>query len=91
MRLHGLALPVRGRRRRGRRHEGQVECVVSNQRWCSDVLEIACFNGEVVHVVFAVDCCDREVMSGAFATVVQGHSGVVYRSQTVASDKSAAS
>ena len=41
MRLYGLALPVRGRRRRGRRHEGQVECVMSNMRWCSDVLEIA--------------------------------------------------
>ncbi len=61
MRLYGLALPVRGRRRRGRRHEGQVECVISNQRWCSDVLEIACWNGEVVHLAFALDCCDREV------------------------------
>jgi len=61
MRLYGLALPIRGRRRRGRRHEGQVECVISNQRWCSDVLEIACWNGEVVHLVFALDCCDREV------------------------------
>lgn len=61
MRLYGLALPIRGRRRRGRRHEGQVECVISNQRWCSDVLEIACWNGEVVHLAFALDCCDREV------------------------------
>jgi transposase InsO family protein len=61
MRFYGLALPVRGRRRRGRRHEGQVECVISNQRWCSDVLEIACWNREVVHLVFALDCCDREV------------------------------
>lgn len=61
MRLYGLALPVRGRRRRGRRHEGQVECVISNQRWCSDVLEIACWNREVVHLAFALDCCDREV------------------------------
>jgi transposase InsO family protein len=63
MRLYGLALPVRGRRRRGRRHEGQVECVIPNQRWCSDVLEIACWNQEVVHVVFALDCCDREVIA----------------------------
>lgn len=61
MRLYGLALPVRGPRRRGRRHEGQVECVISNQRWCSDVLEIACWNREVVHLAFALDCCDREV------------------------------
>jgi transposase InsO family protein len=61
MRLYGLALPVRGRRRRGRRHDGRVECVISNQRWCSDVLEIACWSGEVVHLAFALDCCDREV------------------------------
>ena len=61
MRLYGLALPVRGRRRRGRRHEGQVKCVIPNLRWCSDVLEIACWNGEVVHLAFALDCCDREV------------------------------
>ena len=63
MRIYGLALPVRGRRRHGRRHEGQVECVISNQRWCSDVLEIACWNREVVHVAFALDCCDREVLA----------------------------
>jgi putative transposase len=63
MRLYGLALPVRGRRRRGRRHEGQVECVIPNLRWCSDVLEIACWSGEVVHLAFALDCCDREVLA----------------------------
>jgi len=63
MRLYGLALPVRGRRRRGRRHDGRVECVISNQRWCSDVLEIACWNREVVHLAFALDCCDREVLA----------------------------
>jgi putative transposase len=77
MRLYGLALPVRGRRRRGRRHEGQVECVVSNQRWCSDVLEIACWNGDVVHVVFAVDCCDREAI--AFVATPYSTSGVEVR------------
>lgn len=63
MRLYGLALPVRGRRRRGRRHEGQVECVISNQRWCSGVLEIACWNRDIVHLAFALDCCDREVLA----------------------------
>jgi putative transposase len=77
MRLYGLALPVRGRRRRGRRHDGQVECVISNQRWCSDVLEIACFNGDVVHVVFAVDCCDREAL--AFVATPYPTSGVEVR------------
>lgn len=60
MRLFGLALPVRGRRR-GRRHEGRIECVISNQRWCSDVLDITCWNREVVQLAFSLDCCDREV------------------------------
>jgi transposase InsO family protein len=65
MRIHGLALPVRGRRRHGRRHEGRVECQAPNQRWSSDVLEIACWNGEVVHMAFALDCCDRELLADA--------------------------
>lgn len=77
MRLFGLALPVRGRRRRGRRHNGKVECVISNQRWCSDVLEIACFNGEIVHLVFALDCCDREAI--AFVATPYSTSGVEVR------------
>ncbi len=38
-----------------------TECVIPNLRWCSDVLEIACWSGEVVHLAFALDCCDREV------------------------------
>lgn len=61
MRMHGLALPVRGRRRNGRRHRGRIQQDAPNRRWCSDVLEIACWSGEVVHVAFALDCCDREV------------------------------
>lgn len=77
MRLYGLALPVRGRRRRGRRHEGQVECVISNQRWCTDVLEIACWNRDIVHLVFALDCCDREVI--AFVATAHATSGVEVR------------
>lgn len=68
MRLYGLALPVRGRRRRGRRHYGQVECVVSNLRWCSDVLEIACWNGEG---------CDREAI--AFVATPHPTGGVEVR------------
>ena len=30
-----------------------------NTRWCSDGLEIGCYNGERVRVAFALDCCDR--------------------------------
>jgi transposase InsO family protein len=28
----------------------------------SDGFEIACWNGQVVRVVFALDCCDREII-----------------------------
>jgi putative transposase len=35
---------------------------VANERWCSDVLEIACGNGEIVQLGFALDCHDREAL-----------------------------
>lgn len=46
-----------------RTHDGKVVTLKSNLRWCSDTLEIKCWNGEKVHVGFSLDCCDREVMS----------------------------
>lgn len=63
MQLTGLALPVRARRRGTRPHTGRVCQTRSDQRWCSDAFEIACWNGEVVRVMFALDCHDREVLS----------------------------
>ena len=30
----------------------------SNIRWCSDALEFACWNGEVVHMAFIIDAFD---------------------------------
>lgn len=63
MRLTGLALAVRRRVRNRRPHRGTVAMPASNQRWCSDVLDIACWNGEVVEVAFALDCSDREAMA----------------------------
>jgi putative transposase len=61
MRLTGLALAVRRRVRNRRPHRGRVVMPGSNQRWCSDKMTIACWNGETVELVFALDCCDREV------------------------------
>ncbi len=61
MRITGLALPIHRRRRNGRAHRGLIRRKGSNERWCSDVMEIACWNGEVIKLVFALDCCDREV------------------------------
>ena len=36
---------------------------MSNERWCSDGLEIACWNGELVQLAFALDCHDREAIA----------------------------
>lgn len=63
MRLSGLALAVRRRAGNRRAHRGIVAMPGSNQRWCSDKMTIVCWNGEVVELVFAVDCHDREAMA----------------------------
>ncbi len=67
MRLHGLLLARHKGYRPDRSHDGKVITLKSNLRWCSDGFEMHCDNGEVVRVVFALDCCDREAM-GAIAT-----------------------
>src|SRR5271157_1267948 len=46
-----------------RLHEGTVITLKSNMRWCSDMFEIPCWNGQKVRVVFALDCADREILS----------------------------
>lgn len=48
-----------------REHEktGKIITLHSNTRWCSDGLEIQCFNGEKVYVAFSLDCHDREAIS----------------------------
>jgi putative transposase len=64
MRDHGLPLYCRGQKPIStRRHDGKVAVDTSHTRWCSDGFEIACDNGEWVRVAFALDGCDREVMS----------------------------
>lgn len=69
MRDHGLLLYRHGQRPVStRKHDGKVAVDVSNQRWCSDGFEVACDNGERVRIAFALDCCDREVMSWVATT-----------------------
>jgi putative transposase len=46
-----------------RKYEGTVAVKESDTRWCSDGLELSCDKGERVRVAFALDCCDREIMS----------------------------
>lgn len=45
-----------------RPHLGTVMTLQSNLRWCSDILEIRCWNGEKVFIAFALECHDREVL-----------------------------
>jgi putative transposase len=63
MELSGWKLPRATRRRTGRAHRGLIRREASNERWCSDVLEIACWNGEIVQLGFALDCHDREALA----------------------------
>jgi transposase InsO family protein len=46
-----------------RTHEGKVVTLKSDLRWCSDSLEVRCWNWEKVHLTFVLDCCDREVIA----------------------------
>ncbi len=50
-------------------HDGKVITLKSNTRWCSDCFAIQCFNGDRVNVAFALDTCDREVMSYVASTI----------------------
>ena len=46
-----------------RAHNGTVIAMRSNMRWCSNVFEIACANGQIVRVAFSLHCCNREMIS----------------------------
>jgi putative transposase len=46
-----------------RPHLGQGITLKSNIRYCSDILEIRCWNDEKVFIAFSLDCCDREALS----------------------------
>jgi hypothetical protein len=47
-------------RRKGRLHDGKVVVMRSNLRWCSDVFQNTCWNGDIVRIVFFIDAHDRE-------------------------------
>jgi putative transposase len=52
----------------GRAHDGKIITIRPNLRWTSDGFEIACWDGRVVRVAFALDTCDREVMAWCAGT-----------------------
>lgn len=56
-------------RKKTQAHDGKVITLKSNTRWCSDSFSIQCFNGDRVHVAFAMDTCDREVISWVASTI----------------------
>jgi putative transposase len=63
MELNDWNLPRPGRRRSGRAHTGRIVRGSSNERWCSDTLQIPCWNGELVELGFILDCHDREAIA----------------------------
>lgn len=63
MEIHAWNLPRVSRRRSSRAHTGRIMRPRSDERWCSDTLEIACANGEYVHLGFVLDCHDREAIA----------------------------
>lgn len=68
MRQHALILERSTGRREGRVHDGKIAVMRSNLRWCSDALEIACWNGEVVRLAFLIDAFDREAIAHVAVT-----------------------
>ncbi len=87
MQRHGLLLERHSGRRPGRVHEGKVVVMRSNLRWCSDVFEIACWNGEIVRVAFVIDAHDREVI-GWHGVAGAGIGGEVVRDLMLAAVES---
>lgn len=52
-----------------RSHNGKVQTLHSNLRWCSDTFCIQCTNGDKVYVAFSLDTCDLEVMRYIASTI----------------------
>lgn len=68
MKLNNLLLPTPNKKPT-RCHDGKVITLRSNTRWCSDCFTIQCANGDRVHVAFAMDTCDREIIGYISSTV----------------------
>lgn len=68
MKQNGLLLK-KPKHKEKRAHNGKVQTLLSNTRWCSDSFSIQCANGERVHVAFSLDTCDREVMRYIASTI----------------------
>jgi transposase InsO family protein len=67
MRAAGLLLE-RHSGKSTRVHDGRIITLASKMRWCSDCFEIRCWDSQRLQVAFALDCCDREIMSWVATT-----------------------
>lgn len=76
MKDNNLLLPAHGKKPT-RSHDGKIITLRSNTRWCSDALSLQCQNGDRVHIAFAMDTCDREILGYIASTV--GIDGIAIR------------
>jgi transposase InsO family protein len=60
-----------------RAHDGKVETIKSDIRWCSDGFGIQCWNGEQLQIAFSLDCHDRELIT--YVTSSRGIDGELVR------------
>jgi transposase InsO family protein len=60
---HAMLLEKHTAVRKGRIDDRKVMVMRSNLRWCSDGLEFACWNGEVIRLAFIIDAFDREIIA----------------------------
>lgn len=58
-----LASPRRNLPRPGRRHEGKVAVLRSNQRWAADITTLKLWNGQKPRLAVIIDCADRMVLA----------------------------
>ncbi len=77
MRRNSMLLRRHTGRTGQRAHDGVVQTLRSNQRWCADGFDIPCWNGETVRVAFSLDTCDREAIAWTASTA--GISGEMVR------------
>lgn len=75
MKMNGLLLQ-RHSGKPQRQHRGQIITLLSNTRWCSDVFGIQCWDGDRVHVAFAMDTCDREILGHYASTIGMNGEGI---------------
>jgi transposase InsO family protein len=63
MKMEKLLLPKYIGFKPERKHEGKVITLRSNTRWCSDALQIRCWDGQKIEMAFVMDTCDRAILS----------------------------